>query len=240
MPEGHTLHRLARDLGELTGRALHASSPQGRFAEGAAAVDGTTLERVEPHGKHLFAVTGGGTVHVHLGMRGKTFRYPDPTTPPMPQVRLRLASDAVAWDLVAPSTCELLDDAGVRRVTGRLGPDPLRADADVERVLASLRSERRAIGAVLLDQAVLAGVGNVFRNEALHAVGVHPARPGASLDDAERRALWAVLVAMMTPRRGRRAHRHRRRRPTGSPSPSRRHVTSTSRRAAATAGHRWS
>lgn len=198
MPEGHSIHRLARDLGELDGRTLHASSPQGRFTEGAAAVDGTVLERIDPHGKHLFLATGGGTVHVHLGMRGKTFRYPDPATPPMPQVRLRLASDEVAWDLVAPSTCELLDDDGVRRVLDGLGPDPLRADADVERVLDALGSDRRPVGTVLLDQSVLAGVGNVFRNEALHAVGVHPATPGTALGATERRGLWDVLVAMMT------------------------------------------
>ena len=197
MPEGHTVHRSARDLAELAGAPVRASSPQGRFADGAAAVDGTVLERTEAHGKHLFARTGGGTVHVHLGMRGIWLRYADPDRPPMGQVRLRLATDTVAWDLVAPTTCELLDEAGVAGVRAGLGPDPLREDADAAAVAAALAADRRAIGAVLLDQSVVSGVGNVFRAEALHAVGVHPARPARDLSGAERERLWAVLRSMM-------------------------------------------
>ncbi len=198
MPEGHTVHRLARELAELRGTTVAASSPQGRFAPEAALVDGEVVDDVDAHGKHLFLLTGAGAVHVHLGMRGFWLRYPAPVTAPMRQVRLRLANADVAWDLVAPSLCELLDDGGVRRVVERLGPDPLRPDADVARVLAAWAADRRPIGTVLLDQAVLAGVGNVFRNEALHEVGVHPARPATELDAAERDRLWAVLVSMMS------------------------------------------
>jgi endonuclease-8 len=197
VPEGHTVHRSARDLAELAGATLRATSPQGRFADGAAAVDGTVLERAEAHGKHLFVVTGGGAVHVHLGMRGIWLRYDDPARPPMRQVRLRLASDRVAWDLVAPTTCELLDEAGVQAVTDGLGPDPLREDADAAAVSAALAADRRAVGAVLLDQSVLSGVGNVFRAEALHAVGVHPSRPARELSADERDRLWSVLRTMM-------------------------------------------
>jgi endonuclease VIII len=200
VPEGHTVHRSARDLAELAGAPVRASSPQGRFAEGAAAVDGSVLERAEAHGKHLFVRTGGGTVHVHLGMRGIWLRYADPDRPgsaPMKQVRLRLASERVAWDLVAPTTCELFDDAGVAAVRAGLGPDPLREDADAAAVDAALAADRRAIGAVLLDQAVVSGVGNVFRAEALHAVGVHPARPARDLSADERERLWSVLRSMM-------------------------------------------
>ncbi|MCW2815924.1 MAG: putative glycosylase [Nocardioides sp.] len=197
MPEGHTVHRLARDLGELRGSVLAVSSPQGRFVEQAALVDGAVLDGVDAHGKHLFLVTSAGSMHVHLGMRGFWLRHPDPTAEPMRQVRLRLADPHVAWDLIAPSVCELLDDAGVRRVVERLGPDPLRPDADAAQVTAAWAADRRAIGAVLLDQAVLSGVGNVFRNEALHAVGVHPARPASALAADERDRLWEVLRAMM-------------------------------------------
>ncbi|WP_435770207.1 Fpg/Nei family DNA glycosylase [Nocardioides sp. SYSU DS0651] len=199
MPEGHTIHRLARDLAELRGTALRVSSPQGRFALQAATVDGAVLDRTDAYGKHLLLMTdGAGTIHVHLGMRGIFLRYDDPAARPRKQVRLRLATDVVAWDLIAPSTCELLDDDGVRRVVAGLGPDPLRADADVAAALAALSADRRPIGAALLDQGVLAGVGNVFRNEALHAVGIHPARSSRSLSPVELDTLWDMLVAMMS------------------------------------------
>ena len=125
MPEGHTIHRLARDMSELEGTAVHASSPQGRFTDGAAIVDGEVLEQVQAHGKHLLLhFSSDHAVHVHLGMQGKWFRYADVSVPPLPQVRLRLAGERVAWDLVAPSKCEVLDSAAVTALLSRLGPDP--------------------------------------------------------------------------------------------------------------------
>jgi endonuclease-8 len=198
VPEGHTVHRLARDLGELRGGPLQASSPQGRFADGALRIDGACLERIDAHGKHLFlGMSTGDHVHVHLGMQGKWLRYDDPAQAARPQVRLRLATPHVARDLIAPSVCELLDDDGVRRVTAALGPDPLRPDADEPAALTALASDPRAVGTVLLDQSVVAGVGNVFRNEALHAVGVDPRRPCRSLEPDLPARLWQVLRTMM-------------------------------------------
>ena len=140
----------------------------------------------------------GDDLHVHLGMQGKWFRYDDPAGAPLKQVRLRLASPRVAWDLIAPSVCELLDDAGVRRVRERLGPDPLRPDVDADAAITALASDSRPIGTVLLDQTVVAGVGNVFRNEALHAVGVDPGRLSRALSAEELAELWQVLRRMMS------------------------------------------
>ncbi|TDE08604.1 Fpg/Nei family DNA glycosylase [Jiangella asiatica] len=199
MPEGHTIHRLARDMGELQGRTLRAFSPQKRFTDGAAAVDGEVLKMAEAYGKHLFLhVANNRSVHVHLGMRGKWLRSTDPSAPPLPQARLRLASEEVAWDLVAPSKCEILEPPGVAALVSRLGPDPLRSDADLAGVLQVLGRARGPIGAVLLDQAVVAGVGNVFRSEALHAVGVAPTRAARSMTESEVTELWAVLQQMMS------------------------------------------
>lgn len=198
MPEGHTIHRLAHDMAELQGRMVQATSPQGRFTEGAAVVDGAVLLGTEAYGKHLLLHTGrGSTVHVHLGMHGKWLRYSDPSVAPLRQVRLRLATENVAWDLVAPSTCELLPDARVTALISALGPDPLRPDADVEQALTTLATARGPIGAALLDQRLVAGVGNVFRSEALHAVGVAPARPARDLTKPELTRLWTVLRRMM-------------------------------------------
>jgi formamidopyrimidine-DNA glycosylase len=198
MPEGHSLHRLARDQQELVGSALAASSPQGRFRDGAEQLDGLAPVSVEAYGKHLVSRVGGLVLHVHLGLRGKFLRFAPPGGPPLRQVRLRLATPAVAWDLIAPSACELLDDDGLAALLGRLGPDPLRPDADPEVAWANLHRAPGAVGSALLDQAVLSGVGNVFRAEVLLACGIHPRRPAASLDRDEFDRLWATLRAMMT------------------------------------------
>jgi endonuclease-8 len=198
LPEGHIIHRLARDLGELQGAPLRASSPQGRFSADATGLDGARVVRIEPFGKHLFVCMSTDVIiHVHLGMQGKWLRSTNPTGTPLKQVRLRLATPLVAWDLIAPSVCELLDEDGMARVTSRLGPDPLRADSDAVSAVAALASDRRPIGSALLDQAVVAGVGNVFRNEALHAVGVNPGRAAGSMDLDQLGGLWRVLRTMM-------------------------------------------
>jgi endonuclease-8 len=194
VPEGHILHRLARDLGELRGPPLHVSSPQERFAAGR--LDGCPLEEAEAYGKHLLLRFEPGTVHVHLGMQGKFLRLAPPP-PPRPQVRLRLASEAVAWDLIAPARCELLDGEGVDALVAGLGPDPLRSEADPELAWQNVRRFPGAIGAALLDQSVLAGVGNVFRAEALFAVGIAPGRPASDLTRPEFDALWRTLQSMM-------------------------------------------
>ena len=136
MPEGHTLHRLARlHQRRYAGAAVAVSSPQGRFAAAASAVDGQVLRRASAWGKHLFHhYIGGSTVHVHLGLYG-TFtewaRPPDEAMPaPVGQVRMRMVGAEYGTDLRGPTVCELLDDGQVADVVSRLGPDPLRRDAD--------------------------------------------------------------------------------------------------------------
>jgi endonuclease-8 len=199
MPEGHLLHRLARDQGELVGRRLEASSPQGRFAEGAATLDGRDLVVVEAYGKHLhhrFEGDGGPGLHTHLGMQGKWIRLAG-DRPPRPQVRLRLATAEVAWDLIAPGTCELLDQAGWEALVRGLGVDPLSRDPDEERAWKAVTSHAGPIGAALLDQSVVAGVGNVLRAESLFRAGIHPSRPASGVDRAEFDRLWTSLVDLM-------------------------------------------
>jgi endonuclease VIII len=208
VPEGHTLHRLAGELQELVGKRVETSSPQGRFP--AAEVDGAVVAAVEAYGKHLLVdLTGetasqleAPTVHVHLGMRGKLLRFAPVTGAPMKQVRLRLAlvsgsGPEVAWDLIAPSTCELLDAAGRDRLLAGLGPDPLRPDGDPDEARRRLQAYRGSVGAALMDQSVLAGVGNVFRAEVLHALRIAPERAAAAVTDAEFEGLWSALTAMM-------------------------------------------
>jgi formamidopyrimidine-DNA glycosylase len=182
MPEGHTLHRLARDHAPLVGCTVAASSPQGRFGTGAAAIDGCRLDGVDAFGKHLLHHYGSHHLHVHLGKAGVFVPVRRREEPARPQVRLRLDFDVAAqtWDLIAPLRCELLTGEEVAALVGSLGPDPLCPGADAGEARRRLADYPGATGVALLDQAVLAGVGNVFRAEALAA----PAGPDLAEEDA--------------------------------------------------------
>ncbi|GAA4475568.1 Fpg/Nei family DNA glycosylase [Rhodococcus olei] len=199
MPEGHTLHRLAREhQRHFAGAPVRVSSPQGRFDAGAATVDGRVLERAEAYGKHLLHhYEGGRIVHVHLGLYGKFTESPLPMGDPVGQVRMRMTGTTVGTDLRGPTACEIYDSTQVAALARRLGPDPLRADADPDRAWRRIAKSQSAIGALLMDQAVLAGVGNVYRAEVLYRHGIHPDRLGARISRAEWDAVWADLVELM-------------------------------------------
>ncbi len=206
MPEGHTIHRLARDHGRLLGgQVVHATSPQGRAVEAAATIDGRRLERIDAYGKHLlYRFSGPETLHVHLGLYGRFGRMktaaPTGSTP-----RLRLESGNVVLQLSGPTACELIDPPGEDRLLARLGPDPLRRDADPERAWSALRRRRIPIGAALLDQRVLAGVGNVYRAESLFVCRLDPWRPARDLDRPTFDRLWETIAQQLADgvRRGR-------------------------------------
>ncbi len=160
-------------------------------------IDGQVLAATDAWGKHLFHRYDDYWLHVHLGLFG---RYPDGRgEPPEARgaLRLRLTTDDAWADLRGPTACELLDDAGRLALLERLGPDPLRPDADPATALVRLRRSRRAIGELLLDQSVLAGVGNVYRAEILFRHGVDPWLPGRELDPAVFDAMWHDLVVLM-------------------------------------------
>ena len=201
MPEGHTLHRLAAELSAVFGgREVEASSPQGRFAESAALIDGQVLAGAEAWGKHLFAeFPGERFVHVHLGLYG-TFDVRDgvqAVPAPVGQVRLRLATPTAYADLRGATTCELLTRAERDAVVARSGPDPLREDADPGRAWDRIRRSRAPIGSLLMDQSVLAGVGNVYRAEVLFRHRIDPYRPGSTLRAGQWQAMWDDLVVLM-------------------------------------------
>ncbi|MEV6137766.1 DNA-formamidopyrimidine glycosylase family protein [Nocardia sp. NPDC051990] len=205
MPEGHTLHRLARlHQRRFAGGVVRVSSPQGKFTSGAARVDGQVLTRAEAWGKHLLHhYESGLVVHVHLGLYGVFTEVPLPMGEPVGQVRMRVVGDASAddrlygTDLRGPTACEVYTRAEVTALTERLGPDPLRRGADPERAWRRIHRSRRPIGALLMDQQVLAGVGNVYRAELLFRHGISPQRPGTMLTADEWHAMWTDLVALM-------------------------------------------
>jgi endonuclease-8 len=110
VPEGHTIHRIARDHTPLlVGRPVGAASPQGRFAAGAALLDGRVMTRIEPYGKHLFHWYEGGVIlHVHLGLYGKWTVGTGAPPAPRGALRLRLTTEEAWFDLRGPIACELL------------------------------------------------------------------------------------------------------------------------------------
>jgi DNA-formamidopyrimidine glycosylase len=199
MPEGHTLLRLARELtSAFGGRQVRVSSPQGRFAADAALVDGALCFGAESAGKHLFVeLAGERFIHVHLGLIGKF----DVTTGPAPvavgQVRLRLQNDTAYADLRGATQCELIGRDRRDQILAQLGEDPLRADAEPDRVWARISVSNRSIGDLLMDQSVIAGVGNVYRAEILFRHRIHPLRPGRTLRRGQFHALWTDLVELM-------------------------------------------
>lgn len=200
MPEGHTLHRLAAELGAtFGGKPIRSSSPQGRFAAAAARVDRTAFGRAEAFGKHLFVSFGGHAevAHVHLGLYGAFTIVPDPELPVRGAVRWRIVGEHATADLRGPTTCELIAPSEVEDITARLGPDPLRADADPERAWQRIKQSRSAIARLLMDQSVIAGVGNVYRAELLFRHGIDPFRSGTTLIQTEWDAMWSDLASLM-------------------------------------------
>ncbi len=209
MPEGHTLRRLADDLvTAFAGRPVRVSSPQGRFEADAEQLDGARVVGADSAGKHLFVEFDGDRfVHVHLGLIGSFAVHTAVTDVPDPvgAVRLRLVSadpdhprGTSYADLRGAILCDLVGPVRRAEILGRLGPDPLRPDADPDLAWRRISRSQRSIGDLLMDQKVLAGVGNVYRAEVLFRTRIHPLRPGHTLRVSQWRAMWADLVTLMS------------------------------------------
>lgn len=180
MPEGDALRRAALRLQPLVGHRVEASSPnpRGRVTGVAAAVDGRVLESVEAVGKHLLLRFEGGVVlRSHLRMNGR-WRL-DPAGRPRvgsPWLLLRGGGvEATQWNGPVLS----LDPSPVRR----LGPDVMADGFDPARAAAVVRGQGgRLVGEALLDQALVAGIGNMWMAEALWHAGISPWRAAAEVD----------------------------------------------------------
>ncbi|MGL4173795.1 MAG: Fpg/Nei family DNA glycosylase [Actinomycetota bacterium] len=212
MPEGHSIRRDANELGRLfLGAVIRAESPQGRFTAGAGRLDGAVIDAVDAHGKHLFIGFAGEAapetdrwLHVHRGLYGRwtiTRHTPGNSAPIRGAVRLRLTSADVTADLRGPTCCELLNACDKNAVHARLGADPLRPKGDrfanPELAWVKVRRSRTPIGALVMRQDVIAGVGNVYRAEALFRAGLDPYLPGRELTEDQWHALWADLVVLL-------------------------------------------
>ncbi|MGO1522200.1 MAG: Fpg/Nei family DNA glycosylase [Nesterenkonia sp.] len=233
MPEGHTLHRLAEQFQRLfIGRSWRVTSPQGRFAAGAAQLDGRAPERAEAWGKQLLVHVGADIWQVHLGLYGAfSFRgdtsfdaadtlgaprtaatqldpeYDDDgwivPEPAVGAVRARIHVPNGWADLRGPAQCRVLNPMQYEALIARLGPDPLRQPAGetcgalLEQFRSNLVRRRVSIAAAVMDQAVIAGVGNIYRAESLFVEGIDPDTPANELPEARVDSLWQTLTGQL-------------------------------------------
>ena len=250
MPEGHSVHRIARQFAlHFVGRRIAASSPQGRFAAGASEIDGHTMVDAKAVGKQLFLEFDNGLwLRVHLGMYGAWDFAGDVTAdattasangrmgqtnqrgtvvgehedslssigaprrtrlrmaeqekvgdeletfPPEPigAVRVRLLTDATVADLRGPTACDVLHAEQVQAQLAKLGPDPLvdSPKKGEKRFVDAVLKKPTPIGLLLMDQSVVAGIGNVYRAELLFRARLNPHTPGKQVPEETVRALW--------------------------------------------------
>jgi endonuclease-8 len=201
VPEGHSIHRAARDQKPwLVGKRIQLTAPDGRCQEVASRLNGRELRRIEPVGKHLFYHFVGDEphiVHVHLALLGNFRHYKGDAPEPRGAVRLRFDSGDHVLDLHAARTAELLDDEAVHAIKARIGPDPLHPKADAEAVWRRIRKSPAPLGTLLMNQAVVSGIGNIYRSELLFRRRVHPRSPGRSLPRETFDELWRDTVDLM-------------------------------------------
>jgi endonuclease VIII len=193
MPEGDTLFRTAAGLRPyLVGRDVIAARAQGPGpVPQIQRVIGKRVDAVEAHGKNLLIRFDGGLeLRTHLRMNGSWHRYRPGERWRRPPGRARLVLEvdgAVAVCFDAP-VVELFESRteSLHPSLSRLGPDLLSPDFDAAEAHRRLRApERRSmsIGAALLDQRAMAGIGNIWRNETLFAERVDPFVAVSELDD---------------------------------------------------------
>lgn len=186
MPEGDTVFQAAARLNRgFAGKPLTRCDIRvPRYA--TVDLTGQMVDEVLARGKHILIRVGEVSIHSHLKMEGIWFvaardaRWPRPTH----QARIILEAGAMAAVGFALGTLEVVRRDAESAAVGRLGPDLLGPDWDAERAVANLRARPdRPIGHALLDQANLAGIGNVYRCELCFIHRTHPATPVRAIDD---------------------------------------------------------
>lgn len=220
MAEGDTIFRLARRIERaLGGRKLSARAPGERRPAGRplSELDGSVLERAESRGKHLLLHFSDGLVlHSHLGMKGAWHLYREGERWRKPR--------RAAWAALADGGTEAVNFNGttMRVATraelardprlARLGPDLLDEDFDLDGAVSRLRASRAELGEALLDQTVVAGIGNIFKSEGCWAARLDPWSQAGNVPDAELRDVLErtrelMLAAVETGRQPKRVYR---------------------------------
>ena len=199
MPEGNEIHLYASHQAELfAGRPVTVDAPNGRFAEDAKLLSGRRLRSVEAFGKHLLYDFGRGRqLHVHLGLYGKFHDGEMPYPEAKGALRMRFSTRLNWLELRGPTVCEVIDESGRKKLIERIGPDPLRADADLSVATRKVIASRAPIGALLMDQSVVSGIGNIFRAELLFRARLNPLLDGRSINSRTLGKLWKDARLLM-------------------------------------------
>ena len=207
LPEVETVARALRPL--LTGREF--ASAWALWSRTIAAPDpesfsfrlaGQRIVDIGRRGKYiLFTLASGDTLIVHLRMTGKLMvaspGSPDLDAPHVRAILYLTDGDALVFnDARKFGRIWLVSD--LDSVVGKLGPEPLAWDFTPEVLASRLRHRRTSLKALLLDQTVVAGVGNIYADEALHLAGIHPLRTGADLTDEEVIRLHGAIREVLT------------------------------------------
>ena len=208
MAEGDTIHRTARALaGALGGKPLtrvevpNPRSPLRRQGDRVERLRGATLSEAEPRGKHLLLHFEGGLVlHSHLGMRGSWRVHPGGAPPDRRAWAVLSVEGADAVELEG-SHLELRTEREIRsdpRLRS-LGPDVLAPEFDRPTGIAALRraDPSRQVGETLLDQRVLAGIGNIYKCEGCWSARIDPWGPLSDLSDDQVGRLVVETAALM-------------------------------------------
>jgi endonuclease VIII len=202
--EGDTIVRAAQRIeAAIGGKRVEAGapSPRGRAAR-IERLDGRTLERADTHGKHLLLRFGDLVLHSHLGMSGSWHIYQrgESWRKPSGAAWATLATNHAEAVQFGGSTLRLLRDEAVHRdpVLARLGPDVLAADFDAELVARSLATAPdRGLGEALIDQHLVAGIGNIFKSEACFVAGIDPWQRVGDLPEEQLRAVVQAAHDLM-------------------------------------------
>ncbi len=198
MPEGNEVHRYAElHARAFAGKQVHVDSPTGQFAD-AVMLDGGRLKAVEAYGKHLGYVFGKDlTLHVHLGRFGDFTEGHMPLRPVKGALRLRIWTAKEWLELRGPTDCSVYSDEKWATLLARLGPDPLRKGSNPAQAIEVMRQRKTPIGALLMDQSIVAGIGNIYRAELLYRARISPHRPGNQVDVKALRGIWKDAVKLM-------------------------------------------
>jgi endonuclease-8 len=197
VPEGDAVHRAARRLQALVGDEIEATSPspRGRVTRVAEHVDGRRLDSVTVHGKNLILrFEGGVVVRSHLGMSGRWVVRPrgaGVSSGPWLVLRGSLA-EAVLWN---GTRLELHT-----RALGGLGPDILERPPRLDTMVGRIRGAAggRFLGETLLDQRLVAGIGNKWLAESLWTAELSPWRRTSDVTDEELRGALVAAAELMS------------------------------------------
>ncbi len=211
MPELPEVETIVRDIRPaLLGRRIeHVALSHDDVLRGVSRrklirrLTGATIRAVFRRAKHAVIELDGDRLIVQPGMTGSLMVHrralkPEEIKYAVLRARLDQRRELVYEDVRRLGTLLLLNEKEWGRYTAAIGPEPLDDDFSVERFTATLRGSRQAIKKVIMDQRHLAGVGNIYANEALFAAGIDPSKPARLLSADQRARLHAEIRRILS------------------------------------------